>query len=81
MFYFPCDRTIAADVLVACFILPCRAAIDQFGLLDEDFWIYGEDFDWCWRSGWKVMFFPGAEAIHYCGGTSANDPLRLALTQ
>lgn len=84
MFYFPYDRTCEVDVLVGCFILARRQAVDEFGLLDEAFFFYGEDIDWCRRcarAGWKVMFYPGAEAIHYCGGSSANDPVRFAVAQ
>jgi GT2 family glycosyltransferase len=84
MFYFCYDYTREVEVLVGCFIFARRDAVKQYGLLDEDFWMYGEDIDWCWRcrqSGWKIMFYPGAEAIHYCGGSSANDPPRFALAQ
>lgn len=84
MFYFSYDRTLEVEVLVGCFILARRDAVNQFGLLDEDFFFYGEDLDWCRRcreSGWKIMFYPGAEAIHYCGGSSANDPLRFQIAQ
>jgi hypothetical protein len=84
MFYFSHDRTCEVEVLVGCFILARRESVNQFGLLDEDFWMYGEDLDWCrrcWKAGWKVMFYPGAEAIHYCGGSSANDPARFEVAQ
>lgn len=84
MFFFSYDRTREVEVLVGCFIVARREAIEEFGVLDETFWMYGEDLDWCRRcsvSGWKVMFFPDAEAIHYCGGSSANDPGRFTLAQ
>lgn len=84
MFFFSYDRTCEVEVLVGCFILARRDAVDKFGLLDENFWMYGEDLDWCrrcWESGWKIMFYPGAEAIHYCGGSSVNDPVRFAIVQ
>jgi hypothetical protein len=84
MFYFSYDRSIEVDVLVGCFIMARRAAVDEFGLLDEGFFMYGEDIDWCrrcWKAGWKVMFYPGAEAIHYCGGSSSSDPVRFEVAQ
>jgi GT2 family glycosyltransferase len=84
MFYFSYDRIREVDVLVGCFILARRAAVQEFGLLDEGFWMYGEDVDWgrrCWQAGWKVMFYPNAEAIHYCGGSSSNDPVRFEVAQ
>ncbi len=47
-------------------------ALSDVGLFDENLIIYYEDADWCWRmvkAGWKVIFFPHAEIIHYLGKT------------
>lgn len=85
MFYFKGDRLMDVNVLVGCFWAVRRAAMDQFGLLDEGFFMYAEDLDWCercWKSGWRVVFYPEVAAIHYRGGSSAKqDPVWLALTQ
>ncbi|HEU6449339.1 MAG TPA: glycosyltransferase family 2 protein [Verrucomicrobiae bacterium] len=85
MLYFRGDQTRDVDVLVGCFWVVRREALDEFGLLDEGFFIYAEDVDWCkrcWKSGWRVVFFPGAQAIHYRGAsTTKKDPVRFALTQ
>lgn len=84
MSYFTYDRTCEVDVLVGCFVMARQVALADFGLLDEKFFMYSEDVDWSWRcrlSGWKVLFFPGAEAVHYCGGSSSNEPLRFAVAQ
>ena len=84
MFYFSYDRVRDVDVLVGCFIMARRTAVAEFGLLDEEFFLYCEDVDWSWRcgrAGWRVMFYPGAEAVHYCGGSSTNDPLRFTVAQ
>jgi GT2 family glycosyltransferase len=67
------------DILSGCFLVVRRSALDDIGLLDEAFFIYGEDMDWCkrfWRANQRVMFFPAAESIHYGGASSANAPLR-----
>lgn len=51
-----------------------REALEQVGLLDERFYMYGEDIDWCYRIqqvGWKVLYFAGAEVIHVGGGSSS----------
>jgi GT2 family glycosyltransferase len=55
---------------------PCllvrRDAVDAVGLFDEDFFMFSEETDWCYRfraAGWKVYFFPGAEVTHV-GGAS-----------
>jgi GT2 family glycosyltransferase len=81
---FAHDREMDVDVLVGCFWLVRKEAFEEVGLLDEDFFIYAEDVDWCkrcWDSGWKVTFFPGAEAVHYRGGSSSNDPGRFTEEQ
>lgn len=62
------------DVLKGCFILARSAAIRQIGMLDESFWLYGEETDWCQRmkqAGWSIHFTPRAEIIHH-GGASTN---------
>jgi GT2 family glycosyltransferase len=84
MFYFPHNRTLPVDVLVGCFWMLRRETLEAVGLLDEDFFMYGEDLDWCrrcWKAGWKIVFFPGAKAIHYRGGSSSKQPLRFAVAQ
>jgi len=84
MCFFPHDRTRAVNALVGCFWMMRREAVEAVGLLDEGFFMYGEDVDWCrrcWKAGWQVVFFPGAEAIHYGGGSSAAEPLRSAVAQ
>lgn len=70
--------------LVGCFLMARKSAVDKFGLLDEGFFIYAEDIDWCkrcWDAGWEVVFYPDTSAIHLCGGSSANDPVRFDLEQ
>jgi len=50
-----------------------KIILDEVGLLDEKFFFYNEDIDYCWRvlqSGYKVVFFPEAEIIHYGGKMS-----------
>lgn len=45
-----------------------RKAIERIGLMDEDFFMYTEDADWCYRirkAGWKVYSFPEARVVHY----------------
>jgi GT2 family glycosyltransferase len=47
-----------------------REVIETVGLLDESFFIYGEELDWCyrmWGRGWRVVFAPGAEVVHLGG--------------
>ena len=85
MFYFRGDRVREVDVLVGCFWAVRREAVREVGLLDEGFFMFAEDLDWCrrfWEAGWRVAFDPEAQAIHYRGGSSAKkDEVWLALTQ
>jgi GT2 family glycosyltransferase len=62
-----------ADWVCGSFLMIRRACLRAVGLLDEDFFAYDEDIDWCrraWARGWKVRFWPGAEMIHL-GSVSA----------
>jgi GT2 family glycosyltransferase len=84
MFYFPHDRMMAVDVLVGCFSMIRREAFETVGLLDEGLFMYGDDVDWCrrcWKAGWEVVFFPGAEAIHDRGKITGPYPVRFAVAQ
>jgi len=79
MLYFPHDRICRADYLSGCFLMVRKQAIDEVGLLDERFFIYNEEVDWCkrfWEKGWEVVFLPAASAIHRRAASSARDPLR-----
>lgn len=76
------DSLRPVDILTGCFWLVRRSAMDEVGLLDEAFFIYGEDMDWCKRfrvQGWPVLFVPSARAIHHGGASSSNAPIRFYL--
>ena len=67
-------------VLGACLMIR-RALIDRIGLLDERFFFYFEEVDWCRRAtqaGWSVAYLPTVEAVHLGGRSVAHDPARLA---
>jgi GT2 family glycosyltransferase len=70
------------EVLSGCFWLARKSAVDQVGGLDERFFFYAEDVDWCKRfraAGWQVVFVPTASATHYGGASSSNAPLRFSV--
>jgi GT2 family glycosyltransferase len=74
--------TAPVEVLNGWFVLVRRTALDRVGPLDPRFFMYGEDVDWCYRfrqAGEDVVFFAGAEAIHYGGASSANAPVHFYL--
>ena len=56
----------------ACMVVK-RQALEDVGLLDERFFLYWEDVDWCkrmWDKGWKVTYYPQATIQHTVGGSS-----------
>ncbi len=82
MKYWDHDEVRKVDVITGCFWIVRREAVDNVGLLDEDFFIYGEDVDWCRRfnqSGWDIAFNPDAEAVHFGGASSSNAPIKFYL--
>ena len=61
------------DYVRGCFMLVRRDAIEQVGIMDERFFIYSEETDWCYRfkkGGWKVVFMPKADIIHLLGAST-----------
>ncbi len=51
-----------------------RSAVEKVGLLDEKFWLYFEDTDWCrrfWEEGYRVVYNPQSRIYHYHGKGSA----------
>jgi GT2 family glycosyltransferase len=69
---FQHDHVREAEFLMGACMLVRREAIDAVGLLDEDFFLFSEETDWHYRfrrAGWKVLFYPDAEAVHV-GGVS-----------
>ncbi len=64
------DETHEVAVLSGAFMLLRQAALAEVGLLDEDYFMYGEDIDLSYRltqGGWKNYYFPGTRIIHYKG--------------
>jgi len=68
------DEPGEVDAVNGAFML-CRAeAVREVGLLDEGYWLYMEDLDWChrfWDAGWKVFYEPAGTALHVKGASSA----------
>lgn len=67
------DEMAQVDSVVGACMLVRGSAIRQVGLLDEQFFMYGEDLDWCIRirnAGWQVVYYPSA-VVHHWKGTSS----------
>jgi GT2 family glycosyltransferase len=64
---FDHDEVREAEFVMGACMLVRREAIDEVGPLDEDFFLFSEETDWCYRfreARWQVVFFPGAECVH-----------------
>lgn len=62
------------DVVTGMFMLVRREAIEQVGLMDESYFVYAEEADWCYRfarAGWRRVFTPCAQIIHLDGGAKS----------
>ena len=73
MSYWDFDETREVDFVGGSCMMVRREAVEDVGLLDESYFMYTEEADWCyrmWDSGWKVYYYPGAQIIHL-GGESA----------
>jgi N-acetylglucosaminyl-diphospho-decaprenol L-rhamnosyltransferase len=73
---FDHDRERRADFLMAACLFVRREATEEVGLFDEDFFMFSEETDWCYRfvrAGWDVFFYPGAEAVHVGGASWTRD--------
>jgi len=65
--YLDPDQLTEVDSVVGAFMMVRREAIQQAGLLDETFFMYGEDLDWAYRikqRGWRVWYNPAVTVLH-----------------
>ncbi len=65
------DTERDVEVVSGMFMLVRPAAAQQVGLMDEDYFVYGEEMDWCYRfhrAGWRCLFAPVGRIIHREGG-------------
>lgn len=70
------------EVLAGCFLMVRRDVVESVGILDERFFFYSEDVDWCKRirdAGWKLIHYPKAQIIHYGRGSSSDAPIKFQL--
>lgn len=72
--YFDHQTRLETDAIWGAFFLFPREVLQVFpsGRLSETFFMYGEDMEWCWvirKHGYKVVYQPAADVIHYLGGS------------
>ncbi len=67
---FDHDEVREAEFVMGACLFVRREAVDEVGLVDESFFLFSEETDWCYRfhqAGWQVLFYPGAEVVHVGG--------------
>ncbi len=74
--YLPIDATYEVDALMGAFMFIRREVLEQVGLFDESFFMYGEDLDLCYRikqAGWKIYYYHETQIIHYKGESTKKE--------
>jgi GT2 family glycosyltransferase len=74
MTWWAYDTVMPVDVVAGCYMLVRREALDQVGPMAEEYFMYSEDTDWCWRfhrAGWKILYTPEPTIIHYWQSSSS----------
>lgn len=78
--YLDEEGTYDVDSIVGAFMLVRRSVIDEVGGLDEDYFMYGEDIDWCYRiqqAGHRVTYVGNCVTYHYKGASSRKESFRM----
>lgn len=78
--YLDEDQTYPIDCLVGAFMMIKSSVIREIGILDETFFMYGEDIDFCYRikeAGWQIIYYGSAKIIHYKGSSSQKQKSKL----
>ena len=76
----PDDEVYEIDCLTGAFMFMRKEALDQVGLLDETFFMYGEDIDLCYRikhGGWKIIYYGKSKITHLKGASSKKQKSKL----
>ena len=71
--YMDENEVYPVDAVMGAFMMIRREAFLEVGVLDEGFFMYGEDLDWCYRfnqAGYEVVYFPKVSIWHYKGASS-----------
>jgi GT2 family glycosyltransferase len=78
--YMDENETHSIDCIVGAFMMLPKKVIDEVGLLDEDFFMYGEDIDWCFRikkAGYEIYYYPETFIWHLKGESSKKQSKRM----
>ncbi|MBN1996045.1 glycosyltransferase [candidate division KSB1 bacterium] len=75
--YLDPGQVAPVDAISGSFMFVRKSVIDSVGMLDESFFMYGEDLDWCFRikqGGWNIYYVPDTQIIHFKGESSKKSP-------
>ena len=81
--YLDPDETSIVDAVSGAFMMVRREVLQKVGGLDERFFMYGEDLDWCYRirqAGWKIYYVHSTKIIHYKGESTRRSGIDEART-
>jgi GT2 family glycosyltransferase/lipopolysaccharide/colanic/teichoic acid biosynthesis glycosyltransferase len=81
--YLEPDQVHEVDAISGAFMFLRREVIEKVGLLDEDFFMFGEDLDWCYRmkqGGWTIHYVPTTQIVHYKGESIRRSGLNSLIT-
>ncbi len=77
------EKTNPIDILPGAFLMVTSTALDKVGLLDESYFMYGEDIDFSWRikkAGFENYYYPDARIIHYKGESTKHGSMNYVYT-
>lgn len=75
------EKPIEVEAISGALMLVRQEAIEQVGTWDEGYFLHCEDLDWCLRfrqKGWKILFVPDVQVLHYKGVCSQARPIFVA---
>jgi GT2 family glycosyltransferase len=82
MTYLDENRESEVDVVCGAYMMVKADVLRQVGLFDEDYFMFGEDIDLCYRvskAGYKVVYLPSSEVIHFKGRSSRKNRIKSAV--
>ena len=78
--YLPEDKVSEVDAVNGAFMMVKQEALKEVGFLDEDYFMYIEDLDWCFRfknRGWKIYYVPDSTTTHIKGQAGKKNSNRM----
>ena len=76
--YLSMEETYPVDAVSGSFMMVRKEIFEQVGGLDESYFMYGEDLDWCYRirqAGWRIFYVHSTQIIHYKGESTRRSSL------